>query len=137
MCTQFNEQSEKAPDAEVGIIGGGLTGLTTSITLQTLERERGLEPSRIVIVEADDVLGGRIKSINHGGVIVNTGAQWFHSGEENPFYQWVTGRYSSLSFSQDKFEHDINFKNGKPEGAALDGCQTVRAHPLGAGCPGG
>lgn len=59
--------------ADIIIIGGGLTGLTLNYLLQDHNK-------RIIIIEARDRLGGRIHTVqNEGGPPVEMGATWLSS----------------------------------------------------------
>lgn len=57
-------------DATVLILGGGVAGLIAARTLQ----EQGI--SDFLIVEAGHELGGRLKSREFGGSVVELGANW-------------------------------------------------------------
>lgn len=57
-------------DATVLILGGGVAGLVAARTLE----EQGI--SDFIIVEAGNELGGRLKSREFGGSVVELGANW-------------------------------------------------------------
>ncbi|CAI5756240.1 unnamed protein product [Candida verbasci] len=67
---------------QVVIIGGGISGLKTFTTLQ-----EHINPDKILIIEADNRLGGRLKSTNPKdsklGISYDIGASWFHDSLNN------------------------------------------------------
>nr|XP_053635526.1 peroxisomal N(1)-acetyl-spermine/spermidine oxidase-like isoform X2 [Cherax quadricarinatus] len=68
----------KAVEVEVVVVGGGVAGLTAVKTL--LENE----VNDVIVLEAQDRLGGRIRTIRQDGVLVEEGAEWIHGGTRNP-----------------------------------------------------
>ncbi|KAK0207704.1 hypothetical protein IW262DRAFT_1418961 [Armillaria fumosa] len=67
------------------VLGGGVAGIIAAKTLH----EAGIDD--IIIIEAQDELGGRMKSHHFGGKTVELGANWIHgaepvSGPVNPIY---------------------------------------------------
>jgi phytoene dehydrogenase-like protein len=70
------------------IVGAGICGM--SAALELLERRE----KNILILEADNVIGGRARSMTlPNDEAFNEGANWFHGGDDNPFYQWAKARY--------------------------------------------
>lgn len=55
------------------VIGGGITGLSTMYNLQKLKRNVN-EKIKLILVEANETLGGKIRSVQHGEFIMETGA---------------------------------------------------------------
>lgn len=55
------------------VVGGGITGLSTMYYLQKENRERNLG-LRLVLVEANDYLGGKIHTVMKDDLIMETGA---------------------------------------------------------------
>ncbi|WP_248925635.1 protoporphyrinogen oxidase [Paenibacillus hamazuiensis] len=55
------------------IIGGGVTGLSAAYYLQKA-LQAGRRDAEIVLVEADETLGGKIKTVHQGEFIMETGA---------------------------------------------------------------
>lgn len=68
------------------IVGAGICGLTAAIACA----EAG---KKVIILEAMDFAGGRARSVSHADSAHNLGANWFHGGDQNPFYQWASKRY--------------------------------------------
>ncbi|XP_053201241.1 spermine oxidase-like [Panonychus citri] len=71
---------------EVAIIGAGISGLAAAVTLV----RSGFE--RITIYEAQDYIGGRIKSIKHDDGYLELGAQWVHGQEGNKVFEMASQR---------------------------------------------
>ncbi|WP_064093471.1 protoporphyrinogen oxidase [Rossellomorea aquimaris] len=57
----------------VVVVGGGITGLTTMYYLQKINREQNLDLD-LRIVERDDKLGGKIKTVTKDDFIIESGA---------------------------------------------------------------
>lgn len=56
----------------VGVVGGGITGLVAAFRLKKLQPR-----TRVVILEADDRIGGKILTHEVAGVPIEAGADWF------------------------------------------------------------
>lgn len=67
--------SPRSDAQRVVIIGGGITGLTTAYRLLTLARaeSRTSPPLEVTVVEADDRLGGKIRTTDFAGFPVEEG----------------------------------------------------------------
>ena len=55
------------------VIGGGITGLSTMYYLQKAIQQH-TDPVKLVLVEASDTLGGKIRSVQHEDFLMETGA---------------------------------------------------------------
>lgn len=55
------------------VVGGGITGLSTMFYLQKIKREKNLNLD-LMLVEANDYLGGKIHTIEKDGFLMETGA---------------------------------------------------------------
>lgn len=64
--------ARRSTDADVVVVGGGLAGLSAAAELTRAGR-------RVVVVEATDRVGGRQRSSELGGVVVEEGAVFFGS----------------------------------------------------------
>nr|XP_045595354.1 peroxisomal N(1)-acetyl-spermine/spermidine oxidase-like isoform X1 [Procambarus clarkii] len=71
----------RAVAVDVVVVGGGVAGLTTLKTLL----DHGVED--VILLEAQDYLGGRVRTIRQDGVLVEEGAEWIHGGQDNPLYK--------------------------------------------------
>lgn len=67
----------------VAIIGGGISGL---VAARELYNSRECD---VVVLEAEDRLGGRIHSVSFHDEIIDLGAQWVHGTVGNSVYQLV------------------------------------------------
>ena len=45
--------------------------------------------SKVIVLEAEDRLGGRIETIPKNGNVIELGAQWIHGRGENPLWKFV------------------------------------------------
>ncbi len=112
MKTAFNRKTE-SEKADAIIVGAGIAGLSIAFELLEKARRTHTRKPRILILEADTELGGRARSIELDGHVVNTGGQWLHDSTGNPFYHWLKTRYTDLTFSQDRVSRDLIItKNG-------------------------
>lgn len=100
---------------DVIIVGAGVCGLTAAVELSG----RG---KKILLLEAAPDIGGRCKSIIlPNGDIFDTGAHWFHGGDENAFFQWAKSRYDLGPLSEDKAETGrIVLRDGRDVTEAFD-----------------
>jgi spermine oxidase len=73
----------------VSIVGGGAAGISALSRLL----EGGYK--NITLLEAQDYMGGRIKTIPLGSNVVDLGAQWVHGEEENIVYE-IVRKYNLL-----------------------------------------
>uniref|UniRef100_A0A3B3BLQ3 Peroxisomal N(1)-acetyl-spermine/spermidine oxidase n=1 Tax=Oryzias melastigma TaxID=30732 RepID=A0A3B3BLQ3_ORYME len=62
------------------VIGAGLAGLAATKFLL----ENGF--TDVTVLEASDHIGGRVKSVHHGGTTLELGATWIHGANGNPVY---------------------------------------------------
>ena len=68
----------RRPDERVVVIGAGAAGLAAARRL----REAGLAP---LVLEARQRIGGRALTEAHGGLPLDRGCGWLHSGDRNPW----------------------------------------------------
>ena len=69
---------------KVAIVGAGASGLYTAYNLI----QRGLTKD-IIILEAEDRIGGRIHSVPFEDNWLEMGAEWIHGKGENPLWKFV------------------------------------------------
>lgn len=86
---------------KVIIIGAGAAGYAAACRLL----EKGI--SNIVILEAENRIGGRIHSVKFGDAMVDLGAQWCHGEKGNIVYDMV----KNLDLLQPSFNNyqDLSF----------------------------
>ncbi|XP_063614600.1 spermine oxidase-like [Penaeus indicus] len=68
----------------VCIIGAGVAGLSAAQKLI----QAGVKD--IVVLEAQDRIGGRVHTIEHGDHVLEFGAHWIHGEEGNVVYEWAS-----------------------------------------------
>lgn len=71
----------QAQEVDVVVVGGGVAGLTA---LNTLLQHN---VTSVVLLEAQDRLGGRVRTFRQGGVLVEDGAEWIHGDRRNPLHR--------------------------------------------------
>lgn len=99
-------------DADVLILGAGMAGITAAKTLH----EAGV--NSILILEARDRIGGRMRSENFGGMRVEIGANWVQSVDKtntirnhtNPI--WELAQRCGLKGNYSDFWHSIVVYDG-------------------------
>ncbi|GAE05110.1 protoporphyrinogen IX oxidase, aerobic, HemY [Paenibacillus sp. JCM 10914] len=64
------------------VIGGGITGLSTLYYLQK-ERKRQAQQMNLILIEASEALGGKIRTVHEGDFIMETGADSIVSRKSN------------------------------------------------------
>ncbi|KAK7025920.1 hypothetical protein SK128_005418 [Halocaridina rubra] len=76
----FEDWIGSAVSKEVIIVGGGVAGLNAAKTLL----RNGVKD--VLVLEAQDYLGGRVKTYRQGSILVEDGAEWINGGALNPLY---------------------------------------------------
>lgn len=66
----------------VVVIGGGITGLSAMYYLDKAVKEKGLD-LKLILIEADEQLGGKIKTIKNGEFIMEAGADSIVARKQN------------------------------------------------------
>ncbi|RZC34913.1 Amino oxidase and/or NAD binding 8 domain containing protein [Asbolus verrucosus] len=78
------------------IIGAGAAGIAAATRLL----ENGIND--IIVLEAENRIGGRVHSVEFGGSVVDLGGQWCHGEEGNVVYEMVKD-LNLLSPSQNNY----------------------------------
>ncbi|XP_068235184.1 spermine oxidase-like [Palaemon carinicauda] len=76
----FSDWIGLAERKKVAIIGGGVAGLAAA---RKLTQNR---ISDVLVLEAQDYLGGRVKTYREGSLLVEDGAGWISGGSANPLF---------------------------------------------------
>ncbi|XP_015573853.1 polyamine oxidase 1 isoform X2 [Ricinus communis] len=111
---------DSPPLSSVIVIGAGISGLSAAKVLA----ENGIED--VVILEASDRIGGRIKKESFGGVSVELGAGWIAGvggKESNPVWELANQSGLRTCFSDySNARYNIYDRSGKifPSGVAAD-----------------
>ena len=69
------------------VIGAGLSGMAAATKLM----DNGF--TDVIILEAEDRIGGRVHSVNFSNGIIDLGAQWVHGVKNNAVYEINNGTY--------------------------------------------
>lgn len=69
---------------KVLIVGSGASGLYAAYCLVNQKLT-----SDIIILEAEDRIGGRIHTVPFNDHCIDLGAQWIHGGGDNPLWKFV------------------------------------------------
>jgi monoamine oxidase len=78
-------------EVDIAILGAGAAGLSAALALTAA-------PASFAVLEARDRVGGRAVTVDIGGMPLDLGAHWLHSGDRNPF----AGIARRLGFSIDE-----------------------------------
>jgi monoamine oxidase len=76
-CTIFKKHTTLAADKKIVIIGAGISGLSAAQHL----KKKGFSP---VVLEAQDRVGGRLRTLRDSVVVFDEGASWIHGPKGNP-----------------------------------------------------
>jgi len=107
---------ETSLDADVGIVGAGVAGLTAAKQLQAQGRS-------CVLLEASQRIGGRAYTEwLQPGIPFDLGAHWIHSDELNPFTQIAADHDVTLERDEEDYTAGEYFEDGAwlPKNAAQE-----------------
>jgi len=83
MTVQVNIQERNVrPGRHAVIVGGGISGLSTAFFLSQRASKEHL-PLKITVLEASDRFGGVLRTLSHGGWVMEAGADAFYSGQND------------------------------------------------------
>lgn len=88
------DSSQLDLDVDVVVVGGGAAGIAAAGALDQL----GV--GKVVLLEASSKLGGRLDSVEVGGVTANVGASWIHHAEGNPITKLAQRHGCRLKLTQ-------------------------------------
>lgn len=79
LCVGCGEDASRPfhPVTRVVVVGAGMAGVTAAHALDAAGYE-------VVVLEARDRIGGRIHTVDLGGVPIDMGAAWLHGARDNP-----------------------------------------------------
>ncbi|MBI1214673.1 MAG: FAD-dependent oxidoreductase [Alphaproteobacteria bacterium] len=107
--------AKNAAICDIAVVGAGMAGMAAALRLQ----DEADAPLSILLLEACDAVGGRMKTREIGGVPCDTGAHWFHGGHENPLFRWMTQRYPQLETAFDDVSRQFSVEKGQVHGPAF------------------
>jgi monoamine oxidase len=103
-------------DKTVAIVGAGMAGLAAAVSL----KKRGFS---VVVLEARNRIGGRMRTDRSLGCAVDLGASWIHGINGNPLVELATA--SGAKLARTHFEGLLPFDN---DGTKLELNILLRAH---------
>src|SRR5580658_5307315 len=90
--------SDSSTRYDVVVIGAGLAGLTAAKELRRLGH-------KVLILEANDRIGGRAYTADISGMPIDYGGAWLHGVPTNPLVQLA----DALKFTRQRTEFDVPF----------------------------
>lgn len=92
------------------IVGGGICGLTAADILAA-------QGQNVLVLEAQDYFGGRIKSaaVDNGKLHIDLGAHWFHGAHDNPLFEWASKNFTLGPVTNDSPTERYIFTDGKKD----------------------
>lgn len=72
-------------EVDVAIVGAGAAGLAAASALST-------SPLSVVVLEAQDRIGGRAHTVSLAGLPLDLGCEWLHSADHNPLVAAIAAR---------------------------------------------
>lgn len=98
-------------NTKVIVVGGGISGLAAAQLLNS----KGIE---VLVLEAQNKLGGRLKTDRTNGVVFDEGASWIHGPEDNPISSLANSSGITTFLTQDT-SVIIYDRNGKAYSKSL------------------
>lgn len=96
-----------ADSPKIVIVGAGLSGISAAAKLI----ENGLED--VVVLEAENRIGGRVYSTNFAGGVVDLGAQYVHGEKGNAIYELVNPHSELKMLKNNESDFDYFRSNGE------------------------
>ena len=90
-----------AAEYDIAIVGAGVAGLAAAQRLLDRAARTRRKPPSVLLLEAADQAGGRVRTVDIDGAPFDTGAHWFHGRHGNAFYQWLHRRWPDLIWADD------------------------------------
>ncbi|XP_042882529.1 spermine oxidase-like [Penaeus japonicus] len=105
---------------DVVVVGGGVAGLQAMKTLVT----NGVENA--VLLEAQDYVGGRVRTHREGDILTEDGAEWIHGGTPNRLYG-LAEELGGLSQTIPDSDFDLRLKTQSGITADANGYDAAKA----------
>ena len=93
-CSVLRTNQSKQEKKQVIIIGAGISGLSAANHL----KENGYEP---IVIEAQNKVGGRLKTNRSLGIAFDEGASWIHGPLKNPITELAKKSEATTFFTND------------------------------------
>lgn len=103
------------------IVGAGPSGIAAATKLI----ENGF--SNIIVLEAENRIGGRVHSVDFGGSVVDLGGTWVHGEKDNIVYNMVKD-LNLLRTSHNNYQDNTYYLS---DGTIVDKNLTNRIHKIG------
>ena len=107
LATVIHAQSLKK-NPKIIIVGAGLSGLSAAVKLI----ENGYDD--LLILEAENRIGGRIHSVVFSDGFVDLGGQWVHGEKNNSVYEMADGKYDFGETGFDNYYPTFLQSDGTP-----------------------
>ncbi|XP_064079758.1 spermine oxidase-like isoform X2 [Macrobrachium nipponense] len=103
ISNNYNDWIGSARNVDVVVVGGGIAGLSAMKTFMENQVPNA------VLLEAQDYLGGRVKTYREGSILVEDGAEWINGGSSNRLYG-LAERLGALTQPLPDAEYDWRLK---------------------------
>ncbi|XP_068237570.1 spermine oxidase-like [Palaemon carinicauda] len=110
----FDEWIDGAISKEIVIVGGGMAGLSAAKQLMKDNVKN------FVLLEAQDYLGGRVKTHREGSILTEDGAEWIHGGKGNFLYP-LAKKLGGLTQPLPANAYDVRYKTPEGKSASKEG----------------
>lgn len=91
----------------VVVVGAGLSGYSAAAKLM----ENGV--TDIVVLEAEDRIGGRVHTIPYQDGFIDMGAQWVHGQGKHVLYELINNHFSFGETDFDNVDQEFRVSNGE------------------------
>lgn len=105
-CSHRNQMKVNKKDRRFVIIGAGMAGLSAASYL----RKKGYSP---IVLEAQDRIGGRVRTQIDSGTLFDEGASWIHGPSNNPITR-IAKKAGAETYLTDDESIKVFDKNGNP-----------------------
>jgi monoamine oxidase len=108
---------------DVIVIGAGMAGIASAQQLQ----QAGL---RVLVLESQARIGGRIKTSHQWGFPMELGAGWIHGEANNPVYQMAKAHQLAMQFEPpfEQIEHNMQIYAGPQQLLSPERLQPLLMH---------
>ena len=111
MMSDLHAQNNKS--SKVIVVGGGISGITAAHYLKKQHVE-------VLVLEAQEKLGGRLRTDRSDGVVFDEGASWIHGPDNNPITDLAKASGMETFLTKDDLVVVYNNKGEKYSDAVLE-----------------